>query len=144
MTGFPSRLDFKFVLICFFALVFLVVSCDPTDNKLKVLNTAEFPIFCLYSFNENLSLLDSTVVEPYSGEGIKVNETYSLRGYLLDWEAAINRESTDKKVRIYIFSEDSVKKYSWKNLIEEKKHNKKYVLSIPDLKQLDWIVEFRN
>jgi hypothetical protein len=118
------------------------VSCEPTDNRLKVQNKADFPIFCFYSFNENLSLLDSTVVEPYNGEGIKTNEIYSLRGYLLKWETAINSESTDKKVRVYIFSEDSVRQYSWKNLIEEKKYNKLYALSVSELKTMGWIIQY--
>ncbi|MBK7966320.1 MAG: hypothetical protein IPK10_14245 [Bacteroidetes bacterium] len=142
MIGFTSDFDIKLVKIYLLAMVFLIMSCDPSDEKLKVRNNADFPILCLYSFDETLSFNDSTVVEPYSGIGIKTNEVYSLRGYLLNWETAINSNSTEKKLSVYIFSEDSVKKYSWKDLVEAKKYNKVYILTASELRNMGWIIQY--
>jgi hypothetical protein len=112
------------------------------DLRLKLNNTIDSPIHCIYSLNEYLELRDSTIVQPYNGQGISVNEKYSLRAGFDRWEKIINTECIDKKLRIYIFHEDSVNKYSWKQLIEEKKYNKKYELSVSDLEKNNWIVTY--
>lgn len=124
--------------------IFLVVSfvaCDPIDYKLKIYNQSDSPVYCIHSFKEELSLLDSTVAEPYNGKGITPNQHYIIMANYVTWEGEINKESPDGKLRMYIFKEDSVNKYSWKNLIEEKKYDKKYVLSISELEQINWVIQ---
>jgi hypothetical protein len=143
MTGYHFLSGFRLFKAVYLLLIICTINaCDPIDYKLKIYNLSESSLFCIHSFSSEIQLIDSTVAEPYSGKGFPIGAHYIVRANYIKWENQINRHSIDKKLRIYIFHEDSVNKYSWKQLIEEKKYNKKYELSVSDLEKNNWIVTY--
>jgi hypothetical protein len=59
------------------------------------------------------------------------------------WEDYIN-ESPDKKLHLYIFSEDTLKKYTTEQVIEGKKYLKRIDISVDELKAKDWKIVYSD
>lgn len=123
-------------------LTLFITSCDPIDFKLKVYNNSSTSIYIIHSFTSNLSLLDSTVAEPYNGIAIKPQENYTVRANYIKWEDAIRTDSKDGKLRVYIFDEETVSKYSWHHIVSNNLYSKKFELLEVDLKKINWIITY--
>ena len=134
------RFYLVFEMKIFYPILFFLVliSCDPIDYRLKLLNDSNQQVYCIHSFTEELSEVDSTVAEPYNKIAIKPQEEYTIMANYMRWEDEIERSSKDKKLRLYVFFQDTVKKHSWKEIIATKNYAKKYELTIPELEKTNW------
>ena len=73
------------------------------------------------------------------GDSIKMKMTGGKHA----WEDYIN-ESPDQKLHLYVFSEDTLKKYTTEQIIEGKKYLKRIDISVDDLKANDWKIVYTD
>lgn len=133
----------KIKLILFISLIITLSSCvfDITDNRdIKVYNNSKSDIYTFYSPCElNNTLID----ERQKGYVISV-EPDSIGSEDIvrpSWEEYI-KECDNNKIRLYIIKKDSVGKYGWETVCQKNIYNKKYVLTIEDLEELNWQIEY--
>ncbi|UII31976.1 hypothetical protein LVD17_27185 [Fulvivirga ulvae] len=131
-----------FLLICF--------GCDPVDDKLAIVNQSDEELFFVTSPHSDLSKLyqeglDQHGVEvKYTNyvEEVEPNATYRPThfGSGNAWERYINQVCEGGKLRIYTFDLDTLKKYNWKEVIENDLYLKKVELSVDELEKMNWKV----
>lgn len=133
---------------------FLVLSCmDSYDSKyVNVKNQSSNSIYFIISkrdimfdyekflINERLKkgeeMSHIDVAELFVYEEHKTNTIQEYKGPM-DWKMYL-KNVKDKKVRFYIVEKDSVDKYGWKYINDNTVYNKKYLLTLKDLKNMNW------
>lgn len=135
-----------------FVLLF-VFSCDPVDNRLKVINRSNAKIYLLTSHRRKLSDKYQDDIK-LNGRGIgfinyikEIDPNDSIPLTKLGnpsntWIRYINNVCEDGKLRLYTFSLDTLQKYSWRTVLEKEYYNRKVELSVKDLDKQNWVVVF--
>jgi len=137
-------------------LLFINVSCIPhkyDDRQLTVSNLSQKSIYALISPNDDVmgnqpySLIrkakDSSELTKFGYEFdlIKPDLKVTVRERPTFWDDFF-KDSDDKKIRIFIIEEDSVKKYGWIKIYKNQIFNKKYIYSIGDVERQNWEVTY--
>lgn len=130
----------------------LFVMCDPIDNKLVIVNDSNEKLYFVTSPYINLSRLYEDGLEQH---GIKIKYTNYVEsvephsefeaikfGNENAWERYINEFCEEGKLRIYSFEIDTLKKYSWKDVIENDLYSKKMEYSVKELQEKNWRINF--
>jgi hypothetical protein len=52
------------------------------------------------------------------------------------------KECIDGKIRLFVFKEEAIRKYSWEEICEQQMYEKKLTLSEKDLRENDWTVVY--
>lgn len=125
-----------------------MMSCDPIDHKLKIINNTNDKIY--YTYNQNNDLLAMYDVEL---EKMKVSQSY--HNYINSIEAndtimppemgydawvKLIQKSKNKKLYIFTFDIDTLEKYQWKEIVQKNKYKKRYAISLEELNMVNWTV----
>lgn len=147
------RLYFKLNLILCF-LSFLLISCLERfkNNTLILNNRSNNSVYFIISENDNMFDYEKYLLFERIKEGEHISEI-DLTGLNMSdeiepnsleeleryngWKLNIER-AKDKKIRFYIVEKDSVDKYGWKYINDNMVYNKKYLLTLKDLKNMNW------
>jgi len=128
----------------------LLLGCDPVDDRLVVKNQSDQKIFFLRSPNRDLATMYkqttdqqgiSTYLNFIEEVGPDSTEKMLITGGGKAWERYINKACEDGKLRIYAFSIDTLKKYSWKEVMENNYYLKKMEFSVNDLEKQNWEIK---
>lgn len=126
----------KFINYLFFLLLLLVLtSCpDEADNNLsiRVKNNSEKDILFIRSGNKYSECTSDSLPNINSGTVIKTNTSV--------YE---NLVLTKCNTYLFILSMDTVYKYSWKDIRDNNRYMKKYIISNEnDLKKIDYAITY--
>lgn len=128
----------------------LLLGCDPIDDRLVVKNQSDQKIFFLRSPNRDLATMYkqttdqqgiSTYLNFIEEVGPDSTEKILITGGGKAWERYINGACEDGKLRVYTFSIDTLKKYSWKEVMENNYYLKKMEFSVNDLEKQNWEIK---
>ena len=118
-------------------------SCDLVDGKLKIINQSNYHVFCHVYYTDSIMLRDSLNIEPFNGYPLRPDTLYKINvAPYGSWEDRIEYKSPDNKLRINFYHKETVNRYSWKYIFENKKYEQNYTLSIEQLDSLNWIVSY--
>lgn len=144
----------------FYAIVFVAVlgalclGCDPSDNRLFILNKTNNQInYYCYDLNDTLDIdkfyyrygdwLDSlTAWELDSSriENLKPNNLENIALTSMRWEA-IEYHSPNKKINIFFVERDTMVKYSWREIMMLRKY-KRGSYTVDYLKERNWKLSY--
>jgi len=130
-------------------LVLFILSCEPAEDKLVIINNSDENIYLHYSCNntfndlnlfksgyyQNKTNIDSVYVENdlfiKSGTTKRIIERgfNAWNGYLKDCE--------ENKIYLFFFSESVVETYSNDEIKNKRMYEKKFVLTLKELKEKD-------
>lgn len=139
----------RFIVIPF--LLFLMMACDPIDDRLTIRNNSNEIIFYISTSHRELGGNSPTI------NSFKVNEKDTLWDETSNlifplsskklimigrngWEDFINEECEDGKLKIYILENNLFKTYPWDTIVNKQLYSKKYEMSIKDLSAKDWTI----
>ena len=133
--------------LLFFAILCLF-GCDPYDRRLTVVNNSNKDI--LYKISDNDSISKSSQLR-ISGKDTIWNEStivfsdssskISMPGRN-GWEEYINEDCSNQKLRIFLFDKELISTVPWERIYQEQKYTKKYELTVEELKQMSWEVNY--
>ncbi len=130
-------------LLYFLLLILFVEGCivHYSDIRLQVNNQSEFNIYVQEDVDTINLRLHADIGFMLPQYFIKSGSTIRMKkpGGEKAWEEYIN-ESPDKKLHLYVFSEDTLKKYTKEQVIEGKKYLERLDVSVEELKANDWKV----
>lgn len=109
--------------------IYFIISKDET-----MFDYEKYLLFERIKKGEHIPVIDLTGLN--MSDEIKPNSLDEDKGYK-DWKRSI-KSIKDKKVRFYIVEKDSVDKYGWKYINDNTVYNKKYLLTLKDLKNMNW------
>lgn len=125
-----------------------MISCDPIDHKLKIINNTNDKIY--YTYNQNNDLLAMYDVElekmkvPQSYHNyinsIEANDTIMPPEMGYDAWVKLIQNSKNKKLYIFTFDVDTLEKYQWKEIVQKNKYKKRYAISLEELNMVNWTV----
>ena len=141
-------MKFNFIILSF---IILLLSCDPVDDQLVVKNESHQKAYFLKSPDRDLYTMNQRVVSEQGTGSTYLNfineiEADSTKHMLITgsgkaWQRYINEACEDGKLRIYTFSIDTLKKYSWKEVMENNYYLKKMEFSVDDLEKQNWEIK---
>lgn len=119
------------------------MGCDPTDDRLKILNSTNGEIF--YSFAER----DSSIKNPlylvrndtiWESSNIILPNSYFNHALIgpNEWEYYINRDCEDSLLRVFFFTKELIINNSWDSLVRNQVYSKKITVSVEDLENSNW------
>jgi hypothetical protein len=120
-------------------LIFIAISCDPMDYKLKIINTTNFDI-CYEISQDSFLNINKLYTRETWNQYCRISKLDSiLKGYPVSdsWEY-INSESKNGKLNLFIFKYDTLIKYDWKTIVDEKKYYSFICLSKRELDSIEW------
>lgn len=135
-------------------LIFLILSCDPLDERLTISNNTSEIIFYRIStdkrlygkspFKNSYKIVNRDTVWDETSSVIfpSSNKTLVVIGRN-GWEDFI-KESEDGKLRVFIFEKDLISKVPWMELVAEQKFSKKYELTLEELERLNWKIKYEK
>lgn len=141
-------------LVLLYILVFLVISCDPGDSRLKVKNLSDEPIFVMYYHDTLLppeklcpkvSYIKGMDTITYNNCSSRIVSDTTIPLYIRTfraWEKYINDQCTDQKVRIFIFSDSVMNYVPWDTIKKRNLFLKRYDLSLDSIKRMDWVITY--
>ncbi|OJV54983.1 MAG: hypothetical protein BGO31_16745 [Bacteroidetes bacterium 43-16] len=128
-------------------MLFYFFSCaiDYADTRLEIYNNSTINIY-VQEDRDTTQLLPHAkigfVLPQYlikSGAFIRMKKP----GSKIAWESYINN-TPDKKLHLYVFSEDTLIKYTTEQIIEGKRYLKRVDISLKELKANNWKVIYTN
>jgi hypothetical protein len=130
----------KPTLIFIFVLIYLL-SCDPASNKLKIYNGSNSSIYATYTF-DSFNPTNDNPIKYFMDNQILPKDTGHLHllGGDKDWGYFIEK-SSNKKINIFIFSIDSIEKYGYNFLANDKNYYKQYSYTQEGLDSIKWVVK---
>jgi hypothetical protein len=130
-------------IITFIILSFIfVTSCDLADNRLQIINNSSSTICYDYSTSGDINP-DSNRLFWYLSNQILPSKTQniSLLGSRNMWIKEIENSKT-KRLSIFLFNVDTLKKYEDLNFIIKNSLYEKFDYSISDLEKNNWIINY--
>ncbi len=144
-----------FLFILLFCLAF--TSCvENFDMKyILVTNKSTKPIYVVIKNNDSMFDIEKYKIKERIKKGEHVGEI-DVRGLFIHTELSSCSkteykgpnvwtrylENTDEKVRIFIIEKDSVDKYGWIYVNENNIYNKKHVLTLNELDNINWELKY--
>ena len=147
------------LIILFFSAIFFSCSEGFDSNNILIENQSNNSIYSILSLNdemfdynkflikeriergEELSVIDITGL--FISDEILPKSKNQNSGRPREWKPYIN-SSSDKKMRLFIIEKDSVDKYGWKLIHQNKIYNKKYLLTLDSLKKWNWKIIYKK
>ena len=120
-------------------IILIVLSCDPMDYKLKIINNTGSKI--CYEITDDSILIENKIYNRDTWEGYRSilnNDSTILEYPVSDSWDYIKSESKNGKLNIFIFRYDSLVKYDWKSIVKTKNYIKYISLTKNELDSLDW------
>lgn len=139
-----NKIKYVFTAITF--IVFLtsifLTECDVADNRLQIVNKSSSAISYDYSTSGEINP-DSNRIFWYLSNQILPNKTQrvSLLGSKNMWVKEIENSKT-KKISIFIFNVDTLKKHKDMDFILKRHLYEKFEYSISDLEKIDWTIKY--
>jgi len=141
------------VLNISFLMCFLLISCDPADNRLIIANKSNSDIYFFYSCDSSLRDLtifrngyykdsagDSVYVQSNLYVEKKLTRNIPKRG-LNAWSNGLN-SCEGGIIHFYIFTEQIANRYSDSEIIDKKMYDKHFTFTIKELKQNNWTITY--
>ena len=139
----------------------ILVSCmDRLDRReIKVYNMSKTTVFSIISSDDYMN--SSISYSDFRANSRRVNEINQTdfssvvfseimpdsilesSGRPRSWDGLF-KESMDGKIRVFIISSDSVKKQGWSKVFKDNRYTKKYELTMEDLDNSDWQIEYNG
>lgn len=136
-------------------IMIMLISCDPVDDRLQIVNKSQNTIFYLYSKSDRM-FPPLTHIKKYhieNGDSIEYdihnkvapNSTKFIRilGKKV-WENYINTLCEDSTLRIFLFSKDTLEKYDWNYIEYNKMYLKKYYITVKYLEKQNWQIVYED
>jgi hypothetical protein len=151
MIHFTNKTNYILVLI---SIIFMI-SCnfDYQDNRLGLLNKTDRFIYFIYEEDTIMDfppiILDSIKIintdTQYFGDQHDFLSPNSRRKISLNykWETYFDK-ALEKKIRLFIYDRDTISKYAWKKICQQKKYLKKYELTLDDVKKMNWTIVYEG
>lgn len=127
-----------------------IISCDVRDQRLIIKNSCNSTI-CFVITNKELDVLFNHA--SFSLKGNLSQNRYpqreahreypepgSISGGYKYWSYFVE-ESSDKKMRIYVYDEKTLRENDWENVIANKMYIKYIILSFDELEKLNWTID---
>lgn len=123
---------------------------DPPPKSILIRNSTDSAIYVYYSFNDSIESSRELVLfenNRYGGTDNFYSPNYRVNAYSIGGIGITGRKklvdcSRDKKLRLFFINEVTMREKSWKQICESQIYSKKVILSVSELKRLDWIVEY--
>jgi len=135
----------KIIQSTFFTLFFLtIIGCEYTDPRLKIKNSSDKPIFV--EFNNDTTSPEMERVEFYLSRAIQAGDTQTFykRGISKAWSYFI-QTGNNKKLYIYLYDLDTVKKYSDMDFINKNRlYLNRFEFTEEELNQKNWTITYPN
>lgn len=137
----------------FFLLLFLATtnsSCvfDRDDHKLKLYNNTGKDFFYILKGDSVIYLKDVDYINYESRFHISKSGDTSLPLFARinegGYEQKINNDCLDSTLFLYLFQADSVKKYNWASIIENKSVFIRRGFKVRDLNRLNWLIKIEE
>ncbi len=124
-----------------------LISCDPIDDRLKIINNTNEEIFFSISkgelFNKNPLFISnkdtiwesSNIIYPMS------NYNHALIGPN-EWEYFINRDCEDSTLRIFFFRKELIIDYEWDSIVKFQIYSDKKSFKVKELEINNWEVTY--
>lgn len=136
-------ISIKNIFYFFILFILLTTSCDYVDNRLNIKNNSENRISVEVCQDSTLTINDVNHIEYYLSNFIEpdkeINE--SIVGGKNEWDNFIC-SSTNKKLNIFFFNLDTLKKYNDFNIIISNKMYQHYEFTKQELEQLNWQITY--
>ena len=135
------------------AIVFIMSSCDPADNRLKLVNNSNTDIYFFYSCDtllNNLDMFKSGYYYDSKGDSTYISSNHFIekktfrnipnRGFNA-WKHYLNN-CKDQKIYFFIFNDSIVSKYSYDEIRDKRLFEKCLIYTLNDLKQNNWTITY--
>ena len=127
------------LLLSVITISFTMSYCDITENRwLNIENDSKYSITCFITTNE----LNSKENLYRHGVSINKKEKRTLTPGKTSWESYIEK-SDGKKLRLYIISTDSIKKYGRELVFKKNIYLKKYYFTMKDLEKIKFQIIYK-
>jgi len=143
-----------------FVLLLFSNSCIDAidDRELFVFNSSNNSIFSVLSPNDDMNgsnhyyeyMTEERYKDAIQNNKIIFNFTPIISNTKVSnhdaprsWDSFFNKTS-DGKLRLFIISADSVNKYGWTKIFQQKIYNKKYLFTKEDLNNDDWVINYKD
>lgn len=137
-------------------LLNLLIACDPADRRMKVHNLTDDYVYYLYSdidtLNRTYQVKLYDLFKKEVNDKVKTDTVYPNRvppntkqivPYNSNWENDI-KAIPDNEIKFFFFEDSLLRTFTWDEIVEGQIYSKKYSLSINELKERDWIIEYRE
>jgi hypothetical protein len=146
MMNMGQKKNTKFLILVLCLFTCSANSCDPDsdghwDGRLTIVNNTNDTILSFLQFNfPDTLILDQDAPE---SNAIMVPPKSSGKHYSsIKWEDRISILNSHNTVMIFINSYDTILKYPWSQIQMEYNILYRYDLSVDDLKELNWIINY--
>ena len=117
---------------------------DNVDNRMIIRNNSDAAILFEFSFDYPDTTLGELLVNPSLNPQIyrvesKMEERY---GHGRNWEISFENYIHSDTLIIFIFSADTLQNYDWDQIKRDSKILERYDLSLQDLLDRNWVVEY--
>ena len=129
----------------FVLIIILTASCvmDSANGRLQVKNNSN------YDISVEIHVFDTIIHEMVNHPELYINRKIShgeirrqiILGRKRDWPQFIER-STNKKLNVFIFATDTIKKYGDFEHIITNRLYERYEFTEEELDKMDWIIEY--
>jgi len=148
-----QKIGLTFQMLLFAIIFFTIESCDPADNRLKIVNNSNTDIYFFYSCDSSLNNLnlfktgyyrnsigDSTFITSDHLINKRADRKVPMRG-LNAWEQYLNN-CNNKEIYIYIFLDSIVNKFPPDEISKRRMYEKCFNYNAYDLKQINWTIVY--
>lgn len=149
----------KGLLILFFCTIFFNCYEGYDTDNITIDNQSNDSIYSVLSLNDEIFDYNKFLTKERLDKGEKLSKIDITGLFISDvilpktenqdsgrpreWKRYIN-SGVDKKMRLFIIKKDSVNKYGWKQIHQNKIYNKKYLLTLDDLENNQWRITYTN
>ncbi len=148
---------FRLIALTFatYISILFAVRCDPSDNRLKIINDSNSDIYLFCACDSSLDDFKLTRNGYYSDS--KGDSSYVMSSRFVKNKTSINiskRPGNDawenfvencpsQSLHIYFFIDSTAHSYSDREIKASKIYNKHNVMTLSELKQNNWTITFR-
>jgi hypothetical protein len=148
----------SFFIVLSLSIFYGCPNYDPSQEMITVHNYTDSAIYVCHSCSDTLpkepalnlfELIDSNSLN-IKGESMKghiYSPDYRVNAYSYGSigipanESAI-KQCCDKKIRLYFITEKTMREKTWKEIHKNQLYKKKITLTIDELKECDWEIEY--
>lgn len=126
------------IIYCISSITLLLCGCDYFDDRLKISNKSSSNIYVSFSNDTVLSLGENNTFM-FEDNLILANSKKNilLMGSKKSWEFFAEK-SLNKKLHIFILTQDTLKKYEVSTIIKMKKYERRIDIGVKELEAKNW------
>lgn len=131
----------------------LLYSCDPADNRLKIVNQSDTDIYFFYSCDStlnDLNLFRSGHYQNSQGDSVYISSDHFIkegsfrnipnRGFNA-WTNYV-KNCNEGKIHLFFFTDSVVRKYSYNEIKAKKLFERHLIYTVDKLKKNNWIITY--